>query len=88
MITHTVTYPSRMPHRPLFSRRQCQSHSLAVLIASPTVEKAFFDMCRLLSMHLSAMLSNSWGANEHAVTKSYELALCNKTSDQPLRQCP
>jgi hypothetical protein len=24
-----------------------------------------------------------WGANEHTVTKSSELALCNKTSDQP-----
>lgn len=24
-----------------------------------------------------------WGANNHTVTKSSELALCNKTSDQP-----
>ena len=24
-----------------------------------------------------------WGANEHTVTKSSELTLCNKTSDQP-----
>jgi plastocyanin len=24
-----------------------------------------------------------WGANEHTVTKSSQLAICNKTSDQP-----
>ena len=87
-ITHTMTYPSWMPCHPLFSCQQCQSHSLAVLIASPTIEKVFFNMCCLLSMHLSAMLSNSWGTNKHTVTKFYELALCNKTSNQPLHQCP
>jgi plastocyanin len=71
-----------MPPSSTYGSGSSDSSKTHTVVVAPTQ-----GVLRYVPFALNASVGDTvkfiWGANNHTVTKSSELSLCNKTSDQP-----